>query len=290
MTTVGVLGPGGVGGVVAARLARAGHDVSVVAGERTAAAIAAGGLHYTGPDGTWEGSVEARSLLVEPVDVLVIATKAMDLPGALQRVPGALVRDTVVAPLLNGIDHVAYLRAELPGVEVIASSISVEATRHRPGVVEQVSGFCDVGVSLASEGGRRWAELAEQAGCSVSTAPDDASVLWRKLSFLAPLALLTTSAEAPIGTAIQRQPDLVRPIVAEAVAAAAAAGVPIDADGIEGRLRSLPEGMQSSMLKDHLGGRSVELDAIAGPIIRALGRDGAHATVTAALRILGSAR
>ena len=75
--------------------------------------------------------------------------------------------------------------------------------------------------------------------------------------------------------------DLVRPLVDEAAAAAGTAGVTIDADAIEARLRSLPGEMQSSMLKDALARRAVELDAIAGPIIGALGRDGARATVQA---------
>ena len=288
MTRIAVLGPGGVGGVMAARLQRAGHEVTVVASERTAAVIASGGLHYTLPDGAGEAPVEARSVLVQPVDVLVVATKAMDLLAALQRVPVGLLGGTVVVPLLNGIDHVAFLRAALPGADVVASSISVEATRHRAGVVEQVSGFADVGVSLASDGGRLWAGLAEDAGCTVTTVPDDATVLWRKLSFLAPLALLTTAAMAPVGEAIAARPDLVRPLVVEAAAAAGTAGVVIDADAFEARLRSLPGGMQSSMLKDALGGRAVELDAIAGPIIGALGRAAAPATVQAVASILAA--
>ena len=286
MTRIGVLGPGGVGGVMAARLARAGGDVVIVAGEGTAAAIGAGGLHYTGPEGTWDGFVEARSLLVAPVDVLIIATKAMDLAAALQRVPASLLAGSVVVPLLNGMDHLPYLRAQLPEARVVASSVSVEATRHRPGVVEQVSGFCDVGVSVVSAEGHGWARLAEEAGCTVTTVPDDATVLWRKLSFLAPLALLTTAAAAPIGPALESHPDRVRPIVFEAVAAAESSGVTVDPDAIEQRLRSLPGTMQSSMLKDLLGGRAVELDAIAGPVIRALGHEGAPATVAAATEIL----
>jgi 2-dehydropantoate 2-reductase len=288
MTRIAVLGPGGVGGVMAARLQRAGHEVTVVASERTAAVIASGGLHYTLPDGSGEASVEARSVLVQPVDLLVVATKAMDLLAAMQRVPVGLLGGTAVVPLLNGIDHVAFLRAGLPGADVVASSISVEATRHRAGVVEQVSGFADVGVSLASDGGRLWAELAEGAGCTVTTVPDDATVLWRKLSFLAPLALLTTSAMAPVGEAVVSRSDLVRPLVDEAAAAAGTAGVTIDADAIEARLRSLPGEMQSSMLKDALAGRAVELDAVAGPIIGALGRDGARATIQAVSSILAT--
>ena len=273
---------------MAARLDRAGHEVVVVATEQTAAAIAARGLEYTGPDGAWFASVEARSTLVSPVEVLVVATKAMDLLGALARVPAGLVRGSTVVPLLNGVDHLPFLRAVLVGADVIASSISVEATRHRAGVVEQVSGFCDVGASVAGDGGRLWAGLAEDAGCAVTRLPDDATVLWRKLTFLGPLALLTSVARKPVGEAIAARGDLLGPLVREAVAAASTAGVAVDGQSIEVRLRGLAPGMQSSMLKDLLAGRPAELDAIAGPIIRALGRAGAPATVEAVSSILAS--
>jgi 2-dehydropantoate 2-reductase len=113
-------------------------------------------------------------------------------------------------------------------------------------------------------------------------------VLWRKLSFLGPLALLTSVARGPIGEAISSRGDLVRPLVEEAAAAAGRAGVAIDADGNVSRLQSLPQGMQSSMLKDLLAGRAAELDAIAGPILRALGREGAPATVEA-VSLIGAA-
>ena len=59
--------------------------------------------------------------------------------------------------------------------------------------------------------------------------------------------------------------------------AAAADGVVIDPATIRERLHSLPAGMRSSMLKDALAGAVLELDAIAGPILRAA-PDGAPVT------------
>jgi 2-dehydropantoate 2-reductase len=41
---IGILGPGAIGGLLAARLSKAGHEVTVVATERTAAAIELAGL------------------------------------------------------------------------------------------------------------------------------------------------------------------------------------------------------------------------------------------------------
>lgn len=290
MARVGVLGPGGVGGLLAARLGAAGHDVTVVATERTAAELTARGLTFTGPDGatavTWPA---ARPWLTAPVDVLFVTVKATELLPALDRVPAALLGPATVVPLLNGTDHPALLRAAYPAATVVAASIAVEATRHRPGVVEQLSTLCDLVFATATAAGEAVAALVEEAGLAVATAPDDATVLWRKLAFLAPMALLATGADAPLGAAREARPERLSALVEEAAAAAAANGVPVPADRVLTALRALPGSMKPSLLKDFQAGKPLELDAIAGPIIRTLGPSGAATTVEVARTILDAA-
>ncbi|GLZ29022.1 2-dehydropantoate 2-reductase [Lentzea sp. NBRC 105346] len=271
-----MLGPGGVGGVLAARLGIAGHDVTVIATDRTAAEITARGLSFTAPDGEHLTFPEARPWLTKPVDVLFIAVKATDLLPALQRVAAGFAG--TVVPLLNGVDHMPLLRATHP--KVVAASIAVEAARHRPGVIEQLSVMCDVVVADEDV-----AVLLRDAGFRVSVAPDDDTVLWGKLSFLAPFALVTTGVNAPLGEA--RTSPWLRPLIDETAAAAATRGVEVDADVIEARLRAAPEQMKSSMLRDREAGRPLELDAIAGPVIRALGTEKAATTVEVVRAILG---
>lgn len=287
MTSIGVLGPGGVGGVLAARLGAAGHDVTVVATEQTAAAITVRGLSYTAPGAEAVLSHPvARPYLAEPVEVLLVAVKATELLPAVQRVPAAALGNATVVPLLNGVDHLGFLRAVYPQASVVAASIAIEAARHRAGVVEQVSRMADVVVADGTPAGAAVAELLREAGITVATHPDEQTVLWRKLSFLDPLALLTTAAQAPIGEAIARRGEWLRPLVDEAAAAAATRDVAIDADAVEARLRGLPATMQSSMLRDRLAGRAMELDAIAGPVVRALGAGKAVTTVELVRSIL----
>jgi 2-dehydropantoate 2-reductase len=122
------------------------------------------------------------------------------------------------------------------------------------------------------------AELLRGAGLDVdSSAPDETTLLWRKLALLAPLALLTTAARDALGPAREARPELLDALVDETAAAAEASGVAIPRAGITQRLRSLPAGMRSSMLKDALAGAVLELDAIAGPVLRAA-PDGAPVT------------
>ncbi|WP_370942679.1 ketopantoate reductase family protein [Amycolatopsis sp. cg5] len=291
MATIGVLGPGGVGGLLAARFGAAGHAVTVIATERTAAELTARGLTFQGPDETpFSTFPTARPWLTTPLDVLFVAVKATELLPALQRVPAAVLGAATVVPLLNGVDHLPLLRAVYPAASVIGASIAVEATRHRPGAIEQLSRFADLVFADGTSAGAAVAELARTAGLSVSTHPDDATVLWRKLAFLAPLALLTTGANAPIGPARDSHESWLRPLVDEAASAAGVHAVQVDADAVTARLTSLPGAMQSSMLKDFQAGRTLELDAIAGPIIRALGAAKAATTVEVVQEILSAGR
>ena len=129
MTSIGVLGPGGVGGFLAAALARAGENVVVIARESTAAAIAANGISVRSVRlGDFVAHPRAVAECGEPVDVLLVATKAVGLDVALGRVttdPG------LVVPLLNGLDHMAVLRARFGADRVAAGTIRIESDRTR---------------------------------------------------------------------------------------------------------------------------------------------------------------
>jgi 2-dehydropantoate 2-reductase len=290
---IGVLGPGAVGGLLAARLAHRGHDVTVIGTEQTAAVIAARGLrlHATGADvlTVWP---RACAWLTDPVDILFVTVKATDLLQALQRAPARPLTRIPVIPLLNGTDHVRLIRWLYPAATVVAATISVEATRRTPGVIEQSSAVAEVELTEdpaepATAG--QIADLLEAAGFLVRTLTCENQVLWRKLAMLAPYALLTASARAPIGEALSLRPDLLPSLAAEAAAAGKACGAEVSARSAEARVLRLPPHAQSSMLKDLLSGRPLELDAIAGPVIRALSARHAPATVSAVAEILDHA-
>jgi 2-dehydropantoate 2-reductase len=137
---IAILGPGGVGGLIAGLLERAGTPVVVVAREPTAAAISERGLRI---DSVSFGEFVARprtdARLDEPVDVLIVATKASGLGPALERVRA---KPKLVLPLLNGLDHLPVLRRRCgAGTTVLAGTIRVEADRPEPGVVVHTSPF-----------------------------------------------------------------------------------------------------------------------------------------------------
>jgi 2-dehydropantoate 2-reductase len=81
---IAVLGPGGVGGLIGGVLHRAGHEVTIVAREATAALIGERGVHVQSVIfGDFTARPRAVALLDEPVDALIVATKAAGLAPAL---------------------------------------------------------------------------------------------------------------------------------------------------------------------------------------------------------------
>jgi 2-dehydropantoate 2-reductase len=284
---VAVLGPGGVGGLLAALLARRGDQVTCLARPATAAHLAGHGLELRSPAlGDARVAVEAASRLEHPVDAVLVTVKAAQLEAAVGAVPAGVLGDGLVVPFLNGIDHVAWLRGRYPPDQVVAGTIRVESTRVGPGVIEHASPFAVVELAVGKAPRERVQELGARlagTGLDVTVRDDEAATLWSKLAVLAPIALVTTWAEAPFGEARAGHWEEAVAVAHEIVAAATADGVELDEQAIVGMLEKVPDGMRSSMQKDAAAGRPIELDAIGGTILRAADRAGTEAPVTARL-------
>ena len=274
-----VLGAGGLGGLVGAALARAGHPVTLIVrdpGHPRVISVESAVL------GTFEATVTIVTELAEPVDALWLTTKATQLEGALPSAPARFVKGTAL-PLLNGVDHVARLREVYPSVT--PGAIRVESERVAPGRIRQPGPF--ILVDLAGPLAPEIAVELSAAGIKTNVRQDEASLLWQKLLILAPMALTTTATQRAIGGVrddVQWRERLLG-VLEEAGAVAQAEGAVLDVEAARQGILSMPDGMRSSMQKDRAAGRALELDAIAGPILRG-GR--AHGIATPHTQVLAS--
>ncbi len=275
---IAVLGPGGVGGLLAAVLDRARHEVTVIARESTADTISAAGIDVDSVTfGRFAAHPRAVARLAEPVDALLVATKAAGLDAALERVA---VEPAVVLPLLNGLDHLAVLRRRFAADSVLAGSIRVEADRPRPGVVIHTSPFLLVSMASASAAmAPHVAALASAFGDAevpVEVLDSEADVMWSKLVRLNALACTTSAYDKLLGE-IRSTPELRADLVGammEAAAAGRAEGAEVDGETAIAELERAHATLGSSMQRDIAAGREPELDAIPGSVMRAAARHG----------------
>jgi 2-dehydropantoate 2-reductase len=276
---VAVLGPGGVGGLLAGVLDRAGTDVVVIARESTAAAIAQNGVRVQSVTfGDFVAHPRALARLREPVDALIVATKAAGLKPALARIAAA---PTVVLPLLNGLDHLAVLRERFAAGSVLAGSIRVEADRPQPGVVVHTSPFLLVSIAggepAAHPAMQALADTLSQAGAPVAVLGSEADVMWSKLVRLNALACTTSAHDVLLGE-IRSTPrlraDLVGAIEEACTVGKAEGARDVDPARALAELQVAHDTLGSSMQRDIAAGREPELDAIPGSVLRAGARHG----------------
>jgi 2-dehydropantoate 2-reductase len=278
-----ILGPGGIGGLMGACLAKIGEPVTMVV-RPAALEQYPRQLQLESPFGNFTRAVE-RTSQVPPVDVLWITVKATQLETALRSIPAPDTTGAIV-PLLNGIDHIPLLRARYGKERVFPATIAVESERVAPGHFVRRSPFCRLAVIGRAR--NLLGSTLEQLQTLHFTCPfvdDEATLLWGKLAFLAPMALTTTAAGAAKGeiAASAHWRQQLETCVREACAVAAAHGAQIDADKGIAALLGLPDGIRSSMQKDVEQGKPPELDAIGGPILRGAARYGLSVPVTQSL-------
>ncbi len=258
---------------MAAALDRAGEDVVVIAQESTVEKITRHGLSVQSVRlGDFVATPSAVATLESDVAALVVATKATGLERALDRVA---VTPTLVVPLLNGLDHMAVLRARFGPSRVAAGTIRIESDRPTPGLIIQTSPF--LRVDLAADDRtllprlQRLAEALEHAGVPARIEDSEKQILWSKLVRLNALACTTSAADRPIGF-IRSDSGwrmALKGCIEEGAAVAAADGALIDPAARLAELDEAHAELGSSMQRDIAAGRELELDAIPGAVLRA---------------------
>jgi 2-dehydropantoate 2-reductase len=275
-----ILGAGGVGGLIGASLAHFRSPVTLVVRQETLADYPQR-LELESPFGRFDVPVSVTAE-VPPVDVLWLTVKATQLDESLRAITNpAAVR--AIVPLLNGIDHIALLRSRYGTEKVIPATIAVESERVAPGHIIHRSPFARLNVSTV---GRSLLEgtitQLQQLGFECHFVDDEPTLMWSKLVFLAAFALCTTASGKTTGE-ILADPEWARlgvGCIRETAAVAVAEGARIDADAVIAAAVKMPGNMRSSMQKDVAQGKTPELDAIAGPILRGAKRHGIEVPAT----------
>jgi 2-dehydropantoate 2-reductase len=191
-----------------------------------------------------------------------------------------------VVPLLNGVDHIVVLRERFGSQRVVPGTIASETEKSAPGRFIQRSP--SVRLNLAASGEPLLNDVMarlDKVGFVCKFIANEQTLLWGKLCFLGPFALVNSASGKSAGeiradTAWQRQ---LTDAAAEACAVANASGAEIVAEQIQTLIASVPAAMRSSMQKDLTAGRELELDAIGGPIVRGGERYSIDVSTTAKL-------
>ncbi len=276
---IAIYGAGGVGGYFGGVLARAGHDVTLIARGRHLNAIRSHGLLVRTPGGDFRTHPPATADPAEtgPVDAVIVAVKSLHIPAVRAGIGPLLGPATLVVPLLNGVDaHEALLPAV--GRERMGKGLTrIISEVAAPGEIRHIG--VDPYVALAEWDGRASpraealvAALA-QAGVHAEIPPDIDAALWHKFLFVCSLGGVCAVCRMPLGP-VRANPasrDLLRRAMEEIAAIAAARGITLPPDAVDRALEifdSFPPEGTSSLQRDIAAGIPSELDAWNGAAVR----------------------
>jgi 2-dehydropantoate 2-reductase len=278
-----VVGAGGVGGLLAAVLRRAGVDVSLLVTERHLTAIRRNGLALIAPSGRFSVEIQAEldPRAIGACDIVIVTTKMWAVEALAPTLRSLLGENTVVIPVQNGIDAPGILAKALGWEHVVYGSASMNAALEEPGVIRQRNP--NYGITVAEAQGRESARLLKvketfgAAGVSVEIGTDGPALLWDKFIGLVANSSLCALLRSPMGV-VQKDDDcwaLYTAVFNEVVAAGRAAGISIPAEKAEARLaraRTSPPMVMPSMAVDLVAGNRLELPWLGGRV-RELGRE-----------------
>jgi len=285
-----VVGAGAIGGLLGARLADAGHEVSLVARGAHLAGIRAGGLAIKDDAGVRSRVLPASDEPADfgPQDVVVVALKAYSIGPMLPRIARLLTPDTAVVTAINGIPWWYFCRAggkfdgapvecldpggamvrALDPKHLVGCVVHGSAEVVAPGVVHHTSGGAFILGEIDGRVTSRVQALAAAIEATGLKAPVTARIrddVWTKLignTSYNPVAALTGALMNDIN-ANPALIELIRRMMLEGIAVAEAHGcrMTVTLDERFALARKLGA-VKVSMLQDLERGRPLEIDAI----------------------------
>jgi 2-dehydropantoate 2-reductase len=286
INNIAVIGVGGVGGYFGGKLCKlpqenTGCTVSFLARGDHLRAIQRDGLllHSDGEDLVCRPSLGTSDFhQLPPPDLCLLCVKEFDLAPVLSRL-APLIRDqTVILPLLNGVDISARVRHVITNGILLPACVYVGTHIERPGVIAQKGGACKILFGpdplYPQFSPNEILQLFGRANIKCEWTPDIQVEIWKKFIFICAFGLVTAAFDKTVGQVLDS--DGLRAdaqaIVNEAIELAKVSGVRLPPDTAEAALlkaRSFPHETRTSFQRDfERSDRRDERDLFAGTMLR----------------------
>ena len=284
-TKIVIVGLGGVGGYYGGMLAKqyADHpdiEIYFVARGAHLQKVQENGLTLITEKGTFQVYPTLATDDVTEIgtaDYIIMTPKSYDLDATVAQIKPIVGSNTVILPLLNGIDNSDRIRTLLSGTEVWQGCCYIVARLNEPGVVESSGGVhrFNFGYEYKQNNERLigFETLLKEAGIDATFHEKIMHVIWTKFFFISSTASLTSYFDVSFGALLTdevRKATLVS-VLEELLLVANAEGAEIEhavIDKVIHQLEKLPFETTASMHSDFKAGKNTEVQGLTGAVIQ----------------------
>lgn len=273
-----IVGAGAIGGYFGGRLVEKGADVTFLVREKRKEQLDTSGLIVESVNGNME--LKVKTILTgekaEDFDVIVLSTKSYHLEGAIESFRPYVNKQTMILPLLNGIEHIATLINAFGEEHVIGGMCTIESTLDQSGKVIQTSALQEF-VYGERNGEKTERILNLQTAFSGTSSNFRLSEnieqdMWHKYLFISTVAGVTSLFRSPMGPIREQKYGLhtIRNVLKEAAEIMRAMNAPL-LENIEEiqleKINNLGYKMKASLLKDIEKQMPIEADHFFGYLL-----------------------
>jgi 2-dehydropantoate 2-reductase len=273
---IAIVGIGGVGGYFGGKLAREyenpdQHEIIFIARGKHLSAIKKNGLQLL----TKEGDYIARPARAtdnpaksDIFDLVFFCTKSYSLESSALVIKANIHKNTVVIPLLNGVNIAQRLRAVLPDADILQGCVYISSFVDKPGVVRQTEGSCKLTFGTDDQSANQYQYILNimlQAKIDATLTDKISQALWIKYLLICPLGSLTATTGKTFGGIIEdaKLKNKLREMIKEVKAIADARKIELPEDIIDKTIKLIEDfsyDAKTSMMVDRELGKKMEVD------------------------------
>jgi 2-dehydropantoate 2-reductase len=210
-------------------------------------------------------------------DFIFVSTKDFDLESMIQKLRPCIDANTIILPLLNGVNSRERIQRILPDLLVGDGCVYIVSRLKAPGVVENSGNIQTMYFGVDGKHETRFAvleELCRTAGIEATYSQRISKVIWEKYIFISAVATVTSFYHKTVGEVLSDTTNrfylmsLIDEVMAVAIARDIAVSPDIAVQTMK-KVSALTPGATSSLHSDFIAKKTRnELEALTGYVVR----------------------
>jgi 2-dehydropantoate 2-reductase len=209
-------------------------------------------------------------------DYILVCTKSYDLDATIEQLKPCINKNTVLLPLLNGVESVERIKKLLPETTVWEGTVYIVSQLKEPGVIENSGNTQKLSFGLDNTSNARLSflkKIFQDAGIETVLSDKISTLVWEKFIFISAVGTATSYFNCSIGKILEENEENLHQLISEVTALAHANKIPVDpeiASITMNKLKMLSYNTTSSMHRDFKNRKpKTEVETLTGYVVLA---------------------